>query len=350
MRLAGQAKGGYYPTPNCVVDMITTFIKIPRDYDDQVGVRILDPCCGAGDALARLKHGFLQNEMTRTETYGVELNRKRGAQATEKLDNTLITDIFDTAIANRSFNILYLNPPYDTDSDEGNKRLEHTFLTQTTRYLTDHGILVFIVPRRQIATSARYLAMHYRNIRVFAFPEPEREAFDQVVLFGVRKMFPSTNEHGAEKLRETAKGNPPTLHYNAYQLYDATKSNLTEILFSTRTIDPLHAATEARAKGLWADNDITDTLWPITIQRSRPLMPLRKGHLAMLIAAGFLDNLVLEDGDDRILVKGRTTKEVQVTHTEHKEIHREHLKTTVVALDLNSGQILDITAQKERPQ
>jgi hypothetical protein len=39
-------------------------------------------------------------------------------------------------------------------------------------------------------------------------------------------------------------------------------------------------------------------------------MPLRRGHLAMLVAAGFLDNLALESDGRRVLVKGRTGKEM----------------------------------------
>ena len=117
------------------------------------------------------------------------------------------------------------------------------------------------------------------------------------------------------------------------------------MLFATRTVDPVAAAEEARCSGLWASTAITDLLWPAQDQRTRPLMPLRRGHLAMLVAAGFLDNLQLEAGDSRILVKGRTSKEmVLAERTPTKETFRERLRTTVVALDLDSGQVTDIAA------
>ena len=74
-------------------------------------------------------------------------------------------------------------------------------------------------------------------------------------------------------------------------------------------------------------------------------MPLRRGHLAMLVAAGFLDNLVLESEGRRILVKGRTSKEmVMVEDTPEKEVYRERLVTTVVSLDLDDGEIVEIAA------
>ena len=65
----------------------------------------------------------------------------------------------------------------------------------------------------------------------------------------------------------------------------------------------------------------------------------------MLVAAGFLNNLALEAGGRRMLVKGRTSKEMQlVEDSPEKEVHRERLNTTVVALDLDSGEIADIAA------
>ena len=72
--------------------------------------------------------------------------------------------------------------------------------------------------------------------------------------------------------------------------------------------------------------------------------------MAMLVAAGFLDNLCLEAEGRRILVKGRTSKEmVMVEDSPEKEVHRrrrsrENSRPPVVALDLHGGEITDIAA------
>ena len=62
MRLAAQAKGGYYPTPERVVDLIAELIHTPSGCYDRgrETIRILDPCCGARDALERLAEGLDQ--------------------------------------------------------------------------------------------------------------------------------------------------------------------------------------------------------------------------------------------------------------------------------------------------
>ena len=151
MRLAAQAKGGYYPTPERVVDLIAELIHTPTGnyYRNMETLRILDPCCGAGDALQRLAGGLDGPDAMSIETYGIELHRDRAQEAEERLDHVLAADLFATSIANGAFGLLYLNPPYDFDGEQ--KRAEHAFLTQTTRYLAESGLLVFIVPRQRLA-------------------------------------------------------------------------------------------------------------------------------------------------------------------------------------------------------
>ncbi len=345
MRLGGQAKGGYYPTPERVVDMIAELIDTPLGYHyyTRETLRILDPCCGGGDALAQLAEALRGRATQPVETYGVELHRERAQAAAERLDHALAADLFATSIANGAFGLAYLNPPYDWDRED--KRVEHAFLTHTTRYLADGGLLVFIVPRQRLGVSARYLSTHYGRMRCWFFPAPEREAFDQVVLLGYRKPDPVPDARAEAQVRAWAEGELDPLEWEHYPLYRATATPMGDVLFSTRTVDPHAAAAEARRSGLWASTEVTDVLWPAADHRTRPLMPLRRGHMAMLVAAGFLDNLVLEAEGRRILVKGRTSKEmVLVEETPERETYREKLKTTVVALDLEDGAVTDIAA------
>ena len=343
MRLAAQAKGGYYPTPERVVDLIAELIHTPTGYyhRGRETIRILDPCCGAGDALERLAERLDRPNALSIETYGVELHRDRAEEAEKRLHRTLASDLFATSIANGAFGLLLLNPPYDFDSED--KRTEHAFLTQTTRYLAESGLLVFIVPRQRLAVSARYLSTHYGRMRCWAFPDPEREVFDQVVLMGYRKADPVPDATAESMVLEWAVGEPEPLRSqrNSYSHPEYTPATTPsgDVLFTTRTVDPAAAAAEARRSGLWASTEITDSLWPASDSRTRPLMPLKRGHMAMLVAAGFLDNLVLEGDDRRILVKGRTSKEmVMVEDAPEKEVHREKLTTTVVALDLETDR------------
>ena len=344
MRLQAQAKGGYYPTPPRVVEMIASLAQARTMTRGEHTLRILDPCCGAGDALAQLAACIERPDGALVETYGVELHAERAKEAEERLDHALGTDLFQTAIANGAFGMLFLNPPYDQDAGD-DRRTEQSFLRQTTRYLAVGGLLVFVVPLQRLRESERYLASHYARLRVWNFPDPEREAFGQVVVTGTRKADVQYDQYAAVQVRQALEGDLEELRQHRYPVYNAPATADGEVLFATRTVDPVAAAEESRRSGLWVSTTVTDALWPSEDARTRPLMPLRSGHLAMLVAAGFLDNLQLEGEDGRILVKGQTSKEmVLVETTPEKETHRERLRTTVVALDLDSGEVSDIAA------
>ena len=219
MRLAAQAKGGFYPTPPRVVDLVAQLLYGARGRARSADtLRVLDPCCGAGDALAQFADLLRDRGTVPVETCGVELHRERAEQAAHVLDRALACDLFATSIANNAFGVLLLNPPYDWDKED--KRVEHAFLTHTTRYLTDGGLLLFIVPKQRLAVSARYLSSHYRDLRCWAFPNPEREVFDQVVLVGRRKGEPSPDPYAEEQVREWAFGEPEEFSPRPYPVYD----------------------------------------------------------------------------------------------------------------------------------
>ena len=58
-------------------------------------------------------------------------------------------------------------------------------------------------------------------------------------------------------------------------------------------IDPDDAIEMINSKGIWTDRRIMDEIFtPTAAQEVRPLMPLKKGHLALLIASGFINNQI----------------------------------------------------------
>jgi hypothetical protein len=131
-------------------------------------------------------------------------------------------------------------------------------------------------------------------------------------------------------------------------LYDLPALPAGPVLFASQFFDPEAAAGEARERGLWVSPALGERLWPAEERPVRPLMPLRRGHLAVLIAAGFLNNILLEADPSvssgraprRLLVKGRTYKELVPVESGDREveIEREVLRTSVMALDLRTGR------------
>lgn len=342
-RLESIARAGYYPTPPRVVAAIACHLR-PADTAGKRSIRLLDPCAGTGAAAAEF------GQHLGAQTFGIELNAERADAAREQLDHALHTSAFSVRLANGAFSCLFLNPPYDYD-DEG-RRLEHAFLTSLTRALAPGGVLVFLVPQPRLAVSARYLSSHFDAIQAFRFPDPDYRAFRQIVLFGLRKgkAVPDPASQAAVEAWSHGELEP---------LSDAVPSPTIavprlpagDVLFASLTFDPRQAAVEAQSRGLWAQPEVTEQLWPSDEQPVRPLMPLRRGHLALLVAAGLLNNCTLSQGQDRVLVKGRTYKElVQVgSDDEDVEVRREVIRTSIAVLNLGTGA-LEIVEQDSAPQ
>lgn len=332
-RLESIAKAGYYPTPPTVVERIASLIHPARATAQRV-VRLLDPCCGTGAASRQLA------DTVGGETYGIEIERDRASEADQLLDRCLPTNALAARLGHAAFSCLFLNPPYDYDDDE--RRLEHGFLTGLTRALCPGGLLVFIVPQRRLAASARYLAGQYTRLSCYRFPMPEYEGYRQVVLFGVKREAAVNDPESRQRIEAWSEPGEceelPEAGTHA-PTYDLPAFPEGPVLFTSMFLDPQEAAREARERGLWLSPALAERLWPAEERPVRPLMPLRRGHLAVLIAAGFLNNILLEADGQRLLVKGRTYKESIPVESEDPEveIEREVLRTSVMALDLDSG-------------
>ena len=229
--------------------------------------------------------------------------------------------------------------------------MEQSFLSHCTKYLIPNGLpnglLILIVPRHRMAVSAKYLAANYRDIHCWRFPDPEYEDFDQVVLMGQRRAQPEPSASAEDRIFNWVNcplDQMDTLEKpKRFVQMSAPSGERTDVLFTVRTVDPARAAAEAQRSGLWISQTIRDSLWPESDRKVQPLMPLRQGHMAMLVAAGFLDNLCLEAGGNRVLVKGRTVKKMEmVSANEDGEVWQDRMYTTIRTLDLNTGRIEDV--------
>ena len=105
-----------------------------------------------------------------------------------------------------AFGVLFLNPPYDFDAED--KRTEHAFLMYTTRYLTEGGLLLFIVPRQRLAVSARYLSSHYRDCGAGRSPTRSGRSSTRWCWRARRKAEPSPDPYAEEQVRAWAFGEP----------------------------------------------------------------------------------------------------------------------------------------------
>jgi predicted RNA methylase len=339
MRTAGKQKAGFYPTPNEVVELIVGHIERPFTTG---AYRLLDPCCGTGEALQ-----ILSSRLGISGTYGVELDGERAKQAGLVLKQALSGSFESMRSIWNGFSLLFLNPPYD--ADEETTRLEHKFLSKMTPYLRPDGLLVFIIVQKNlIKETARFLSSHYQNIKAYRFPDPQFERFNQIVLFASKRTPAIRDSYAEAQLNELARKPAKELSIlkSSPRAIYRLPEGASNFAFYSEDIDPRLVLGEVRESGLFSEGRTRDMIFPESLPALKPLMPLRKGHLAMLISAGYLNNTLLEYKGRKLLIKGRCTKE-QIKFQEDREgmeilIERDVIKTTIKGLVLETGELITI--------
>jgi len=332
-RLEAMSKMGYYPTPEELTPTIAKYLK-PKGPGL---IRILDPCAGEGTALKTI------GDYLRSETYGIEIDRKRGKLAQQKLTKCLITDYNATQIAQKFASLLWLNPPYDWAARgkdlERSERYERVFLRDTVKYLVPGGVLVYLIPIGRLdGTVARMISYRFDQIEIYRFPETLFAQFKQIVLFGVCKKTPLADESICERLRDIGSGkvSVPFLPESPDFIYEVPWSpDSKNFVFRTSQINPEELEEEIKAHGLGEESqEMTNPQTPAGELVS--LMPLRLGHLAQVIACGSLRGVVFDQNyRNPMIVKGITKKVVDYKVEREGNVERQ-IETDRIVIIINA--------------
>jgi len=341
-RLQNVKKAGYYPLPPEITELIASHVQ------PQPGVRMLDPCAGGGAAITRLANCIQGNP------YAIEIHKER-AESTQKmlaqfLDETEQNDnkthvlnesYFNATVSSDGFGMLYENPPY-LWLDEHLGRAEHTWLVHTRKWLQEFGLLVWVVPHHMLTRkkTVRYLTSWFNTIQVYRFPDPFYEQFNQVVVFGLRnkKSGIPTADKVNLLLEIGEKGEAWEVLKTGENEYKLPKKAIvpdSSFKFQGMFINPADALAEARKHGVVNSDSYQTHLHPTEIHSVlRPLTPMKIGHLVGTIAAGHLNNQILQEGNIRLLIKGQSHKKFVVTQTtEPRENGRAEVKRTTEQVD-----------------
>ncbi len=315
MRLEGQIKMGYYPTPLTVVERVRSFLKLP-----EAKVTILDPCCGEGLAVKKLLEGI------NAETYGIELDKKRAEEAKSNLDHVLACGYEEARISNNVFSVLWLNPPYDFETMGDNiermtERKEKTFLINTIKYLKVGGILVYIIPQSRLDKSiAKTLSSKFENIQVYRFMDGEYEGYKQIVVLGRKKRNTEPDETEYLNLAQVPSFTLDEIPIMAGDVYDVPSGDSIPF-FRSSTVELEELEREVRNSPLW--KRLNEMFSRKNAKLKRPPLPLHSGHLGLLLASGCLDGLVGE-GDERHIVRGKVAKVIHTYQEVKDKVTEEH--------------------------
>ena len=347
MRPPAIERMGYYPTDEPVIEIIRTYLK-----PSETKGRLFDPCAGEGKAASAL------GKALNCETWGVELSPDRAEKAQQVLDKVLQAPWQACVLTDESVSWLYLNPPYEFDRFDNQKRLEWDFLKTTTSKLMRGGLLTYIIPQKILGMIevARLLTGHYEAITVYRYPDGLYETFKQVVVLAYkRKLYqpPTDKEVLSLQSLATSELEPiPTVEEPIYTLLPAPLRGVNgkPIVFKRTDWEPEEVVEATLDAGVHKTSEWLDLIHPTRglAQLSQPVMPLKKGHIAMLMASGMMGTVRLTDEEGKpMLIKGRVIKVVEKTEQPDSkdsntvvETYKDKFVTTVAVLRQNSIQVI----------
>ncbi len=340
-------KNGYYPTDSVTLSRILGSLTTQFDTQSHT-IRVYDPCCGEGTALAEVKHHLAQciGQSSASdaviESYGVEINEARAAHAMQLLDRVAHSDIVDVMLTQRSMSLLFLNPPYGqavSDSSPlgltqtGMDRLEYRYIQQVLPSLQLGGVMVLIVPHYSMNSRlSDLLARHFTAIQCFLAPEQQ---FKQLVIFAVKQRVTHAVPAVKEALQQIGEGHlPPDLPEGGVaQPYVIPAANPMQVQFIAQAMTALQLSMQLmkqRGLTLWAG--LSQQFGQQHLTQRRPLRALTDWHLALALAAGQIGGVVTSRDGRRLLIKGATHKD-KVTTSQFEEDEDGTVRETRVAID-----------------
>ncbi len=341
-RLESQAKAGFYPTPDSVTDLLADKLDI------EDGARLLDPCCGKGITLSRLGGSS-------SIKYGIELDHQRAQEAREQLHKVLWADaLMEVTVSPQSFNLIFLNPPYDNAIAAMNKekRLEEQFLRRFLGQLKNGGYLILVIPYYVLESCAKPLSRYFRDIEVYAFPEDDFHVFRQCVVVGQKRSLApqATAEVIQANLTVLAEMYAYDFQAAAHPLSDMPVMKIAAAdsplrTFNTFRIDPIEAIPNIRKADILS-GALRD-MAPKKNNEIRPLNPLENGHLSLMLAGGYMNGAVEKDGR-QLVIKGTVTKSEKVIKTRDDGngngsiTTRDQYHPTVKVIDMSTAELITV--------
>jgi len=235
-RLKSVIAEGFYPTPESVLPRIANLVT-----PSPVLVASIDPCAGEGRAMQ-----YLAAQWNLTP-YLVEINTQRGAECRKVTPNTLVMDIASVDAANMA--LVFDNPPY-SDREKG-VRDELFFIQRMDQVLVPGGIHVVVIPDYRLVQTqkiVRFLAARYDHIRAWRFPDPEYQAFHQIVLVGVKRKRAMQDRLAADYLVSLVQGDLLVLPEAPLDDPYVIPAPTAHVIFEGKAIDYAAALEEAAAK------------------------------------------------------------------------------------------------------
>lgn len=325
--LRNKVRMGNFETMDQDMVCIRSFFQFPDS-----PFSVADFCAGSGRALEIL------TQETSAVTFGIEPNEEKYLELRSRADNALFGGYEECRISKDTFRLMYLNPPYDSDSetvDDKIERKEKRFLKHLLPYVSVDGILVYNIPRgRMTKDIVTLLVANLDDIQVY---QSHDDTYHQVYTIGRKRAAKFNDRNEVQRILTLMEEDSnlerlPLLEEPVYKVYSGS---VKPKLFRSSHMDVDHVREVSRNSALTHKGMEWSTPKKPS-ERRQPLLPDKEMHRVLRMASGKLNGKVGQ-GDLLHVLKGVVKKEtVQSVDESPKETvitDREVFKITFKLVD-----------------
>lgn len=268
---------------------------------------LVDFCAGSGRAIEALSSNSL------AVTFAIEPNEEKYLELRERADYALFGGYEECRMSKDVFNLCYLNPPYDTDSDaleNKGERKEKRFLRQLLQHVSVDGILIFNIPRRWMRKDiVTLLVANLDDIQIF---KSHDDTYQQVYTIGRKRKEKYIDRNQVVKILELVEtdDNLERLPLCEVPLFKVLPGNVNPKYFRSSRMDVDHLAEVVRSSSL-TQKGIQWTTPMRPAEKLQPLLPDKEMHRVLRMASGRLNGKVGK-GELLHVLKGIVKKVMQV--------------------------------------
>lgn len=264
--------------------------------------------CGDGHLLASLTAG------STAIRYGIEPHRPAARQAATHLTRVLVCDAEDARISHGEVSLLVLRAAASSPGARAARRQRDVGLAPRLRtalpWLRPGGVLLALLAPDDLSPSTiKLLSTRCEAVAAYRLSS---SASGALVVTGVKRADATFDRAVRDVLAEARAGRSPLL--SSPPLTYPVPAGRRLSIFRSVALDPDVLKGEVRSSSVWS------AFWQSQLagrapRHLRPPLPLHRGHLGLLLAAGECDG-ILGEGEDRHLVRGIVRKR-EVVLTEY---------------------------------
>jgi len=346
-RLSSIERGGFYALPENHLPALASLFG-PSAH----GGRLLDPCAGEGVALRHLAEAW------KLKPYANELDSIRAAECVRRFGPTqaLQGDLYQLRASTGAFSAVWCNPPYTWDTTGNDKRREFGMLKHAWKWLQPDGFMLWCVYAHHITPeAAAYLANHASQVDIWRLPGLHLDTYVHVVVVARAGKPTGDPARRALKLVEQARSETlPELSLQPTPLY-AFPAPLPRktFLFTPKIITPEVALQGVREAGAQFAHGFASLLEPPPVSEDvRPVVRPRGRQLALILASGMFNGLVLDTEHGRAAVRSTVESTETLVETEGdpeasdeetaREVFQTRPRVTITLLSA-SGEVTDLS-------